>query len=350
VRLPPLISSQGAEEPQPQVHLALAPPGTNEDQLPVPVEVTTFDAADANALRPDDILALREQALAFREDVRQRVRDMKTSKQLRDHDVKLRHEDSRVRREHARLRDEDVKLVEEDALLRLEDSRLREENSELRRMWHRALRFRAHSVATTNSSAGAVTPGFWLLLRSQYSWNETGNSTADKAATHSRHSEWVMLAISVIGVTLSFCLCVANEAYEFVYEWPTAEARSEDSHEDGHIDRRDVCRFLAKKVICLHLSPIAMRRLSLFTLQSAAVGGILWWKGLLQPVLGTLVVYAYLVAMVLWFLAVIGAQGFTSIKDRFARIKQMVLKLEAFFEGQVDDVRRCGPCTRAFGC
>lgn len=232
-------------------------------------------------------LALRSGAAALREGARLRL----AAAEARRADTAARRVAAERQRRSAAVRQRLAEAAGEDQRLRVEDTRLRTEAAQLRR------------AAAAAAAASATEEG-----------------------TGSHHST---VALAIVGASLALgCLAfVGFEAYEVLYAHPS----------DMKIDLKDVKTAIHQRFLC-GFSYKTLRSLCVLFLVGAAGFTFFWWKGMIQPILLNMLLYAYLAAVLLAILCITGAEAFADLSDRLRQVMKIVKTVEHFFNQGVEDV------------
>jgi len=234
------------------------------------------------------------------------------------------HEDTAPLQQHAALLEEDTKLRQEDARIRQEEEELRKQNEQIRR-----------EILRMSSRSGIG--GFWsqvvgpaddpLASSPMKAITDVPDSTVNGTAANGGRSSSSRLVrvLTIGGFITSIILVVAYKVYDAIND--------KDMDGDGDVDFSDFMRHCT-----CNMSREAARRLALVLVVSGSGFAFLWWMGVMQPFLGQLLVYAYILTVLGAFLSIVFAEIWGNITSSASVLIETVNRLERFFHDGVEDV------------
>jgi len=254
--------------------------------------------------------ALRESSTAVREALQGSERLLEQNEQLRQETARIRREDVQLLDEDEHMRQEDERLLDEDARLRSEDARLRQEDDELRRQ-------NAQIRRTLQHMAFDDVPTLALGVLGQPIHPVGANATAFRPH---RTTGWVGPFLAFWSLALSVGLLIAYKVYDFMQD------SGNDLDGDGNVDFRDFWRHCS-----CGLSNRALRNMFLVFVFAVAGFCFLWWLGVMQPFLGQLTVYAYLLLTVVGFASIFLAEVWSDLSGSAMGLFDVISRVERFF-------------------
>lgn len=113
--------------------------------------------------------------------------------------------------------------------------------------------------------------------------------------------------------------------------------QASDEKGDGTVSSADVKRSLHQHFLC-GLDAHSLR--SFCQLLAFAIAGFvfLWWKEMIQPILGSLLVYAFIATVVLLILGIVGGEFFSDFSAQLTQAHEAAKRVEHVFHQGTNDV------------